>query len=219
MLTRMSTCLFVFCLVFLALPIVASAQAGTASGKYKFLIDDDAIKSFEFDAKTDERGTTTGSFFFTDEAKIEFFDVDGTGEPPKEEPAPFFMKVEFDAMTIEKNRAVMNGVIRDSSHRSYIGKFVQLVVEDNDGIEVKDQFVWSICEPFQGGWIPEDSEVPGDKGAFMSWWSTDAERRDDVGIPSPSVLPGNMKSCQVHKLQSYEFAGFTKGDGTITVRQ
>ena len=219
MLTRMSTCLFVFCLVFLALPLVASAQTGTATGKYKFILEDGALKSLEFDAKSDERGTASGFLFFTDEAKVEFLDVDGTGEPPKEEPAPFFMKAEFDAMTIEKNRAVMNGVIRDSSHRSYIGKFVQLVVEDNDGVEVKDNFAWTICEPFQGGWIPEDAEVPGDKGAFMSWWSTDAERRDDVGIPSPSALPGNFKSCQTHKLQSYEFATVLKGEGVITVRQ
>jgi hypothetical protein len=219
MLTRRSTCLFIFCLVFLALPLVASAQSGTATGKYKFFLEDEALKSFEFDAKSDERGTTSGFFFFTDEAKVEFIDGDGTGEPPRDEPGPFFMKAEFDAMTIEKNRAVMNGVIKDSSHRSYIGKFVQLVVEDNDGFDVKDQFVWTICEPFKGGWIPVDAEDPNDKGAFLSWWATDAERRDDVGIPSPNLLPGNMKSCQTHSLQSYEFASFLKGDGAITVRQ
>lgn len=219
MLKGMSTCLFVLCLVFLALPTVASAQAGTASGKYKFILEDGALKSFEFDAKTDERGTTNGFMFFTDDSKVEFIDVDGNGDFPRDEPAPFFMKVEFNAMSIEKNRAVLNGVIQDTSHRSYIGKFVQLVVEDNDGVEVKDQFVWTICEPFQGGWIPTDAEVKDDKGAFMSWWSTDAERRDDVGIPSPSLLPGNVKSCQTHKLQSYEFAFIPKGEGIITVRQ
>jgi hypothetical protein len=218
MLTRMSTCLFVFCLVFLALPLVASAQSGIATGNYKFYLEDGFLKTLEFDAKTDDRGTTSGFLFFTDENKVEFQDVDGNGDFPREEPAPFFMKVDFNAMTIEKNRAVMNGVITDASYRSYIGKFVQLVVEDNDGIEVQDQFNWTICEPFKGGWIPEDSEVPGDKGAFMSWWSTDAERRDDVGIPSPSVLPGNMKSCQTHSLQSYEFAVIPKGEGAITVR-
>lgn len=218
MLMRMSTFLFVLCLVFLALPSGAYAQAGTATGNYKFFLEDGAMKTLEFDAKNDERGTTTGSLFFTDEAKVEFQDVDGTGDIPRDEPAPFFMKVEFDSMTIDKNRALLNGVIRDSSHRSFIGKFVQLVVEDNDGFEIKDQFSWSICEPFKGGWIPEDAEVPGDKGAFMSWWSTDAERRDDVGIPSPNVLPGNMKSCSIHTLQTYEMATVVKGDGTVIIR-
>lgn len=217
MLTRMSTFLFVLCLVFLAVPSVVSAQTGTAAGKYKFIFEDEAVKAFEFDAKSDERGTTTGSLFFTDETKTFYIDVDGTGEPPKDEQGPFFMKAEFDAMTIEKNRAVINGVIRDSSHRSYIGKFVQLVVEDNDGVEVQDKFVWTICEPFQGGWIPVDAEDPKDQGAFLSWWATDAERRDDVGIPSRPALDGNFKSCQTHSLQGYEFAEFLKGDGAITV--
>lgn len=219
MLTRMSTFLFALCLVFLALPVVANAQAGFASGRFKFVLEDGAMKSVEFEARSDERGTTTGFFVFTDEAKVEFQDVDGTGEPPKEEPMPFFMKAEFDAMTIEKNRAVMNGVIRDSSHRSYIGKFVQLVIEDNDGIEVKDQFVWTFCEPFQGGWIPTDAEVKDDKGAFMSWWATDAERRDDVGIPSPSVLPGNVKNCGTHSLLAYEFPFIEKGEGELSIKQ
>ena len=218
MLTRMSTFLFVLCLVFPAVPSIVSAQTGTASGRYKFILEDGALKGFEFDAKNDERGTTSGFMFFTDDAKVEFQDVDGTGEPPKDEPVAFFMKAEFNAMTIEKNRAIINGVILDSSYRSYIGKFVQLVVEDNDGIEVQDKFVWTVCEPFQGGWIPTDAEVQDDKGAFLSWWATDAERRDDVGIPSPNLLPGNMKSCQTHPLRSYEFASFLKGEGEITVR-
>ena len=217
MLTRMSTFLFVLCLVLLTLPSVVSAQT-TASGQYKFYLEDGTLKSFQFDAKNDERGTTSGFMFFTDDAKIEFIDVDGTGEPPTDEPVAFTMKADFNAMTIEKNRAVMNGVITDSSLRSYIGKFVQLVIEDNDGVEVQDQFVWTICEPFKGGWIPTDAEVPDDKGAFMSWWATDAERKDDVGIPSPSVLPGNMKSCQTHSLQTYEMATVVKGDGTVIIR-
>src|SRR5262245_42034009 len=156
---------------------------------------------------------------FTDEAKLEFQDVDGTGEVPKEEPVPFSMKADFDAMTIEKNRAVISGVVRDSSYRSYIGKFVQLVIEDNDGIEVPDKLVWSFCEQQPGGWIPQDAEDPNDRGAFLSWWATDAERKDDVGIPSPSLIPGNLKSCQVYPLQSSEFASILKWDGAITIKQ
>lgn len=217
MLTRTSTFLFVLCLVLLTLPSVVSAQT-TASGQYKFYLEDGALKSFQFDAKNDERGTTTGFLFFTDDTKVEFIDVDGTGEPPRDEPVAFTMKAEFNAMTIEKHRAVINGVITDSSLRSYIGKFVQLVVEDNDSVDVKDQFAWTICEPFKGGWIPTDAEVPDDKGAFMSWWATDAERRDDVGMPSPSVLPGNMKSCQTHSLQTYDVVTIAKGDGTVIIR-
>jgi len=122
-------------------------------------------------------------------------------------------------MTIDKNRAIMNGVISDSSYRSYIGKWVQLVIEDNDGFDVPDKFVWTICTPEPGGWIPSDAEVPGDRGAFMSWWATDAERKDDAGIPSPNLIPGTLKSCKVYPIRAYEFAPILKGEGAITIKQ
>ena len=218
MLRRISPSIFVLCLVYLASPLLASAQSGAANGTYKFIMEDGLLKSFEFDATTDGR-TTTGSMLFTDEAKIIFQDVDGTGEPPKDEPVPFSMKATFDTMIIEKNRAVIGGVVSDSSYRSYIGKWVQLVIEDNDGVEVPDKFVWSFCEPEPGGWIPQDAEVPGDRGAFMSWWATDAERKDDVGIPSPNLIPGSLKGCRVYPLAGYEFATIEKGDGAISIKQ
>ena len=219
MLSRVSTAFFVLCFVFLATPLLASAQTGTASGRFKFFMDDELLKAFEFDARSDERGGATGFMQFTDEAKIVFQDVDGTGDIPKEEPVPFSMKADFETMTIEKNRAVINGVVRDSSYRSYIGKFVQLVIEDNDGVEVPDKFVWSFCQPEPGGWIPQDAEDPNDRGAFLSWWATDAERKDDVGIPSPNLIPGNLKSCKVHPIRAYEFVPILKGEGVITIKQ
>lgn len=203
---------------FLAAPLAVSAQVGAASGSYKFYLEDRLLKSLEFSASTDERGTTTGFMQFSDEAKVVFQDVDGTGEPPKDEEVAFSMKADLDSMTIEKNRAIISGVIRDSSLRSYIGKWVQLVIEDNDGVETPDKFVWSLCTPEIGGWIPTDAERKDDDGAFMSWWATDAERRNDVGIPSPSVMPGMLKACKANPIQSYEFADILKGDGVITIR-
>ena len=219
MLIRVFTPIFVLCLVVLATPLLAFAQAGTANGTYKFVMEDRVTKYLEFDARSDERGTATGYMVFNDEARVLFQDVDGTGDVPREEPVAFFMKAELETMTIEKNRAVINGVVRDSSYRSFIGKWVQLVVEDNDGIEVRDKFVWSFCQPEPGGWIPQDSEVPGDRGAFMSWWATDAERKDDVGIPSQDLIPGSLKSCRVYPHAVYEFAPILKGDGVISIRQ
>ena len=219
MLRRISAFFFVLCFVFLATPLIASAQSGAANGRFKFIMEDELLKSFQFDAQSSERGGATGFMQFTDEAKIVFQDVDGTGDVPKEEPVPFFMKADFEAMTIKKNRAVINGVVRDSSYRSYIGKFVQLVIEDNDGVEVPDKFVWSFCQPEPGGWIPQDAEDPNDRGAFLSWWATDAERKDDVGIPSPNLIPGSLKSCKVYPLKAYEFASFLKGEGEISIKQ
>jgi len=199
--------------------MLVSAQAGAASGTGKFVMDDGLLKSLDFDAKSDDRGTATGFMKFTDEAKVFFQDVDGTGDTPKDEAVAFSMSADLDTMKIEKNRAVISGIVRDSSYRSYIGKFVQLVIEDNDGVEVPDKLVWTFCEQQPGGWIPQDAEDPNDRGAFMSWWATDAERKDDVGIPSPNLIPGNLKSCQVYPLQTYEFASMLKWDGAITITQ
>jgi hypothetical protein len=208
--------LFVLTLLLLVTASSASAQ-GAANGTYKFILEDGLTKYLEFDAKSDKEGTATGYMIFTDEAKIEIQDVDGTGEVPREEPVPFSMKADLTSMRIENNRAIIDGVVSDSSYRSYIGKWVQLVIEDNDGKEVPDKFVWSFCQPEQGGWIPTDAEVPGDRGAFMSWWATDAERKDDVGIPSPNLIPGSLKSCVQNPLGSYEFASILEGDGAIQI--
>ena len=215
MFKRMCASLFVLSLVFLATPLLASAQVAT--GKYKFSMDDELSKYVEFDAKAGERGGATGYMIFTDEAKVVVQDPDG--EPGKDDPIPFSMKADLDTMTVEKNRAVISGIVRDSSVRSYIGRWVQLVIEDNDGVEVPDRFGWSFCEPEAGGWIPSDAEVPDDKGAFLSWWATDAERRDDVGIPSPNIVPGMLKACKVNPLSSYEFATILKGEGAIQIQQ
>ena len=218
MLRKLCALLFALGLVFVAVPSRTSAQvAGTIGGKYKFILDDELSKYLEFSATSTERGGASGYMIFTDEAKVAVSDPDG--EPSKDEGVAFSMKADFDSMTIEKNRALVSGVVRDSTVAAYIGRWVQLVIEDNDGVETPDRFVWQFCEPEPGGWIPSDAEWKDDKGAFMSWWATDAERRDDVGIPSPSLIPGSLKSCKAHSLQSYTFADILKGEGVITIKQ
>jgi hypothetical protein len=208
------------CLVLLATPILASAQAGSASGKYKFIMEDGLVKYLEFDVRTDERGGTSGYMVFTDETKVQIEEPNPDGEPRKDDPrVEVSMRADFDSMTIEKNRAVISGVIRESSIPRYLGRWVRLVIEDNDGIEVPDKFGWSFCALEEGGWIPVDAEDPNDRGAFMSWWATDAERRDDVGIPSINLIPGNLKGCKTHPLLAYDFAEFLKGDGAISIKQ
>jgi len=192
---------------------------GAANGQYKFIMEDGLSKYLEFDARTDDKGTTAGYMLFNDEAKVFFQDVDGTGDVPRDESIAFSMKADLDSMTILKNTAIISGVVRDSTYPSYVGKWIQLVIEDNDGVEVPDKFVWSFCQPDLGGWIPQDSEVPGDRGAFMSWWSTDFERKDDVGRPSPNIIPGSLKSCRAYPVAGYDFAAILKGDGVIKIVQ
>jgi hypothetical protein len=127
------------------------------------------------------------------------------------------MTADLDSLVIERNRAVMGGTVRDSSNPSYIGRWVQLVVEDNgDGREVPDNLSWCFCQPEPGGWIPSDAEIPNDDGARWQWWATDAERIDDVGVPSTNLIPGGRRSCPTYPLSAYEFA-FARGEGGIQV--
>lgn len=214
---RLFPSLLIMCLVLLATPVLVSAQAGSASGRYKFVMEDGLVRYLEFDVRNDERGGTSGYMVFTDETKVQLEEPNPDGDPQKDESMEFSMRADFDSMTIEKNKAVISGVIRESSIPRYLGRWVRLVIEDNDGVEVQDKFGWSFCTLEEGGWIPSDAEVPGDLGAFMSWWSTDAERKDDIGIPSPNLIPGNLKGCR--SFATYDFAEFLKGDGAIQIRQ
>jgi hypothetical protein len=211
--------LFIMSLITAGASMPASAQPSgpSASGTYRFLLEDDSSKTVEFNATSDERGTATGEMTFTDQAKIVDLEEDGIGD--EREGSEFFMKANLDTLTIEGNRAVMGGTVTDSSHRSYIGKWVQLVVEDNgDGNEKPDQLTWCFCQPEQGGWVPSDAEVPGDDGAYLQWWATDAEIKDDTGVQSTNIIPGNNRSCKVFPLSVYPFADVRSGEGQIQVQ-
>lgn len=205
----------IFALLLLSFTTPQLATAQSASGTYRFLLEDDLTKSVELDARTDERGVTTGFMSFVDAAKIP--DVDDPEDPRAgEAPPELSIKAELDSLTVEKNRALMSGIIRDSSHRTYIGKWVQLVVEDN-GRE-PDKLTWWFCAPPAGSWIPSDAERKDDDGAYLRWWATDAERKDDVGIPSKNLLPSEEKACQVYPLWLYSFAEILKWEGDIIVK-
>jgi len=211
--------LFVIGLVtgYVITPAGANASQPSASGTYRFVLEDGLSKSVEFSATSDERGATTGQMTFTDEAGVSEQNPDGAGDGKGESPSPFFMNAVLDSLKIEGNRAVMSGTVADSSIRSYIGKWVQLVVEDNgDGRE--DKFTWCFCQPEEGGWVPTDAELREDQGAFSQWWATDAEREEDRGVQSTNIIPGNKTSCNVFSLSAYPFADVRNGEGQIQVQ-
>lgn len=207
----------------LALPLLSfatprpAAAESAAFGTYRFLLEDDAVKTLEFEARRDERGRTTGRMVLVDETRIP--DTDDPEDPRAgDAPPQIFLDVDLADLITEKNRARMTGVIRDSSHRTYIGSWVQLVVEDSgDNLRIPDQVTWRICRQRPGGWIPSDAELKDDDGAFLHWWSTDAERRDDVGIPSVDLL-GRDEGCTVYPLLFYTFADLRHAEGDIVVQ-
>jgi hypothetical protein len=193
----------------LTIPQLATAQ--TASGTYRFLLEDELIKSVELAA--DERG---GYLTFTDEAKV--LDGDDIEDPRRGDATPIYIKADFDGLTVEKNRALMSGFIVDSSHTSYIGTLVQLVVEDNvENSRIPDTLTWAFCKPRELGWVPSDAELKDDDGAYLRWWATDAERDDDVGIPSVNLL-SNESDCPVFPVWSYSMADIWKWEGDIIVK-
>ena len=195
----------------------AHISGPSATGSYRFVSEDTLTKTLDFEVSSNEQGSATGRMTFQGDAVI----VEGEADEVPErsaEPSQFFIKADLDSLTVENNRALMGGIVQDSSHRSYIGKWVQLVVEDNgDGGEVSDQLSWRFCQPEPGGWVPSDAEDPRDEGAWWKWWATDAEREDDRGVASTNLIPGTRRGCQTFPLSSYEFPE-VKGEGQIRVQ-
>lgn len=199
-------------------PSTVTAQS-SASGSYRFTLTDDLTRTLQFEASSDERGTTTGRMTWSDESRV-VDKEDETGEPDPRpgEGFPISFAADFDSMTVDRNRAVISGSIVDSTHRTYIGRWIQLVVEDNGADPRRpDRLVWTLCRQEPGGWIPSDYDQPGDNGAFLKWWATDAERHDDVGIPSPNVIPGQRTGCVFYSFAAFAYADVIKAEGDIRV--
>src|SRR6185295_4895903 len=132
------------------------------------------------------------------------------------EPPPLSMEADLDTLTIENNRAVMSGVVRSSSRENYVGRWIQLVVEDNG--ERPDKFIYRFCQVEADGWTPRDSEDPRDEGAWWHWWATDSEVRDDAGVASRNIIPDRTRRCEVLPLSSYTFDDVKTGSGEIQVQ-
>ncbi len=204
-------------LLSLAAPRLTAAQAA-ANGNYRIVFRDELMKSVEFQVTAGARGAASGWMVLIDQARIP--DTDDVEAPPAgDPPAEFFIEASLNSLKVTKNRAVMNGTVRDSSHKNYLGRWVQLVVEDN-GKDLKkpDRLTWSFCQPAVTGWIPADKELEEDEGTFQHWWATDAEREDDQGIPSRNLLGDREDGCPVHPLSSYTFVRPAKWEGDLVVQ-
>jgi hypothetical protein len=206
----------ILALALLSFTTADPASAQSSRGSYRFLLEDLLLKSVDFNAATDPRGTTSGQLTFTDSAAIP--DVVDAGDNVGDAPPQFSATVNFDTLSVLRNRALMSGTVSTSTHRTYIGKWAQLVVEDNGGSpRVPDNLTWTFCTPSPGGWIPSDAELCCDNGAYLSWWATDAERPDDVGIPSQSVIPGQARACPAYPLFLYSLVDLVRWDGRLYV--
>lgn len=195
----------------------AGARAGvqTAVGSYQFTLEDGRTKYVEFDARTQEGGGATGQMFFSDEAELTDQDVDGVGDPLQSHRG-FYLRAEFDGLSVVNNQAVMSGTVRDSSIAGLVGQRVLLTAEDNGGgTGEPDRLTWGIYAATQGGWETSDAELERDEGVGMRWVATDAERRDDAGVEMPA---NGAITTGTFPLAAYTFLDLERWSGDIRVQ-
>ena len=216
----------IMCALILALAVLSSAAprpnaaaqtAGTsAAGVFKFASADGLPKAVEFDARGDEKGAAAGAMNFSGRIVMSEQDAQAAGDPRLSGTVTdFYMKAEFDCLTVSKNRAVLGGVIREAGPKSYAGQRVLLVVEDSRDLKADDRLTWIIYNPAGGAWVPKDAERPDDNGATLKWVAKDAERPDDVGIPQPPT--SSVIRCQDFPLSGHTFVAIKYEDGDIRV--
>lgn len=193
------------------------AQTGEqyARGTYQFSYDDGYTKYVEFDARGSGNGSAIGQMFLSDEAPYSGQDLDGTGDR-EESHKGFYIKAQFDSLLVNRNQAVMAGIISDSSLRSLIGQRVLVTVEDNgDNSRVPDKLTWGVYKPVERNWTPSDAERKEDEGVGLRWMATDAERKDDEGIQMPRDESITTNSFPV---SSYSFVESERAAGDILVQ-
>jgi hypothetical protein len=214
--TALASILALFLLGFATVQSV-NAQTGEqyAKGSYQFALEDRYVKYVEFEAQGKGDGSAAGFMTLTDEAPITYQDVDGAGDQT-EEYKGYYIKAEFDSMKVEKNRAVMSGIIRESSIKNYVGQRVLLTVEDNgENSRVPDQVTWGVYQLLEINWTPSDAEWKEDEGVGLRWWATDYERKDDVGYAMPRDTSTTAQSFPV---SSYTFLPLAYFAGDILVQ-
>lgn len=203
------------CAFFLVVAFSSAAQSGPSSnGDFQFSLDG-ASGAIQYNVKKQGSGAR-GDITFTGAMSISNEDVDGEGTTLSAV-SNVSITVSADCLRVSKNRAAMSGVISSSSVPEYIGTRALLAVEDNgEGSKAPlDRFTWGVYRTQATTWIPEDAEVPGDNGYFLTWIATDAERLDDPGVPSNK---SNVVDCQSFPFDSYAFENVMHGAGNINVK-
>ncbi|HYV11921.1 MAG TPA: hypothetical protein VE980_13555 [Pyrinomonadaceae bacterium] len=199
--------------VCIALPnlVFAGAEGSTASGSFKFSLDDGETRFVEFKANELAEGAGEGEMTLSDPAAIP---VDDPDNPEKPKTPGVLVRAKFDCMDTSKNMAIIGGEIFDSNVPANIGQRILLVIEDNGVEGVKDRLTYGIYQQPAKGWIPVDAEDPDDKGASLTWWATDAERRDDVGFQMPQ---SKLVQCKTLPAAAHDFFDFKYGGGDLQV--
>jgi hypothetical protein len=202
--------------VCLALPnsVFAGAEGATASGSFKFSLEDGETRLVEFSASALADGKGSGEMMLSDPAAVPVGDPD---DPERPRTPGVLVRARFDCMETDRNMAIMGGEIFDSNVPANIGQRVLLVIEDNGLEGERDRLTWGIYQQPATGWTPTDSERDDDRGASLTWIATDAERREDVGIPMPQ---SKLVQCRTMPGAAHDFLElrYVSGDLKVTTR-
>lgn len=201
-----------------AAPLLLAQNSGpSANGDFAFTAGAFA-KSIAFDARKQNNGQTRGQMTFIGADDLGQQDVDGGGDAnPGGSQGSLNVTAEFDCLKIAGNRAVMSGVVTDSTNGGYIGLRTVLVVEDGGegGKAAGDKFTWGVYRTGTSSWVASDAELVFDPGVGLTWFATDAERLDDVGTPSHKSA---LVDCESFPPASYDLVAVQHGAGNIQVK-
>ena len=192
-------------------------EGSSVNGSFEIFLDKGAKRHLEFHAFRDLNGNVTGESTFKDDA-VEA-SVDKTSDAAGPDAAkPLFLKVEFDCLTIDGNRAIMSGSVTQASKETYVGRRVLIAAQENGGSDdpqKRDKVTWGIYRNTKDEWLATDSERPEEQTG-QTWLATDQERNDDEGIPSTK---DTVVGCQSFPISSFSFITAKQGRGTVHVKQ
>jgi len=203
-------------LVLFVFPLAAGNAGSSANGTFRFS-HDGFPKTIEFNVRQHTNsGDASGEMTFTGGAEIPDQDVDGEGfGGPSGTIANLQLKVKFDCLRLNGNRAAMTGVVTESTVSAYLGKRVLLAVEDNGEPNNVDRYTWGVYRSTEFGWTPEDAEVPGDTGWGSTWPVSDFERIDETPVQNTR---STLVNCQSFGLSAYDLRDLERGAGNIQVK-
>ena len=199
-----------------SLTLVPAAFAQNVGGTFRTETER-GIRAIEFSATGTSSGRASGDILWSEPVVLTDQDVDGDGTGDPEIREIVSLRIAVDCLKVERSRAVLGGLIRESSAGSYVGRRMLLTVEDNAETERRepDRYSLGLYRPTAATWVPTDAELHFDPGAGMEWVATDAERDDDKGISS---RPRPEVDCEAFPLTSFDLEDLSADDGDVQIR-
>lgn len=193
-----------------------STPAPNVVGNFQLVSDQGVTRHIEFQATRSSDGRVAGEVVFRDEAPANV--EKASGEATGESEQPFFFKAAIDCLVINEHKAIMSGSISESSSKSYIGRRILVVAQDNGGASdpaKRDRVTWGIYRADRKEWAASDAERPDEQSNQLTWIATDSERLDDEGVSSDKE---KVIGCKTFPLSAFSFFTGNQIRGTAVVK-